>query len=85
MKFETLELLVPSHWLSAIVNGDESSFDYYDDPQDYKAYKAFLENEIGNNTLSVDDEEGSFCHYHDASPYGVLPCDCHRCTLLIPA
>jgi hypothetical protein len=85
MKFQTSELLIPAHWLSAIINGDESSFDYYDDPQDYAAYQEFCAQEIGSATVSIDyEEESSFYRYHDAQPYGVLACDCVKATLLVP-
>ena len=75
------ELLIPDHWLSAIINGDETSFDYYDDPADYKAYQLFCRGEIGNGTVSTLEDESSFYHRHDASPYGVLPCGCVRCSV----
>jgi hypothetical protein len=79
-KFEAKTVDVPEHWLSAIVNGDETSFDYYDDPQDYKAYQAFCNEELGDGwSVSSHEEEGSFAHSHDASPYGVLPCTVVQC------
>lgn len=85
MNFTKSTLLIPEHWLSAIVNGDETSFDYYDDPADYRAYQRFYANEIGTATVSLPDNcEASFYHSHDASPYGVLACDCVETTLLTP-
>ena len=84
MKFKEVEYTIPSHGLSAIVNGDESSFDYYDDPADYQAYQQFCAEEIKDGTVCVNDEEGSFYRHHDATPYGVLACDCHNCTILYP-
>jgi hypothetical protein len=75
-KFEAKTLDVPSHWLSALVNGDESSFDYYDDAEDYKAYQAFCNEELSEGwSVSSYEEDGSFMHFHDAQPYGVLACD----------
>jgi hypothetical protein len=84
MKFDSVEFTIPSHWLSAIINGDESSFDYYDDERDYQAYLAFCEHEIKNATVEVVSDEGYFAHYHDARGYGVLPCDVHDCILHYP-
>jgi hypothetical protein len=75
-RWEAKTLDVPEHWLSAIVNGDESSFDYHDDKQDYKHYEQFVADELSDGwTVSSYEEEGDFRAYHDASPYGVLPCD----------
>jgi hypothetical protein len=74
-KWEAKAMEVPEHWLSAIVNGDESSFDYYDDPLDYQAYEAFCRDELSDGwTISAWECESEFAHSHDASPYGVLPC-----------
>jgi hypothetical protein len=79
-RFEAMVLEVPEHWLSAIVNGDESSFDYHDNPADYKAYQAFCEGELSDGwDITSYAEEGEFAHSHDASPYGVLPCTVVRC------
>ena len=40
---ETDTVTAPAYWASALVNGDESSFDYSDDQADYDAYKDFCE------------------------------------------
>ena len=69
----TLE--IPSHWLGAIINGDESCFDYWNDPEDFKAYEEFCENEIPDNAILDPSDISIFVKYHDAQPYGVLPCD----------
>lgn len=85
MLFDESELLIPAHWLSAIINGDESSFDYYDDAADYSAYQAFCAAEIPPVAIvSPVDDDSEFCRYHDARGYGVLPCDCVRCLILTP-
>ena len=68
----TLE--TPEHWVSSIVNGDESSFDYYADDSDYEAYKAFCEQEIPPNAVIEVGDNAYFNPWHDAKPYGVLPC-----------
>lgn len=79
-RFEAKVLDVPEHWLSAIVNGNESSFIYYDDPADYTAYQAFCSDELSYGwDVSSYAEESEFMHYHDARAYGVLPCSIVRC------
>ena len=84
MNFNSIEYTVPSHWLSAIVNGDETSFDYYNDPKDYKAYKAFCEHEVKDATVEVVSDEEYFAHSHDATGYGVLPCSVVDCIFHFP-
>jgi hypothetical protein len=79
-EWEAMTLEIPEHWLSAIVNGDESGFDYCDDTQDYRAYKAFCEGEPSDGwRVSSCDGEGQFSRSHDASAYGVLPCNVVTC------
>ena len=75
---------MPEHWLSAIVNGDETSFDYYDDPKDYKAYKAFCKHEVKDAIVEVAGEESYFARSHDATGYGVLPCNVVDCVFHYP-
>ena len=84
MDFNPIEYTVPSHWLPAIVNGDESSFDYYDDPKDYRAYKAFCEHEVKDAIVEVVGDEEYFAHSHDATGYGVLPCSVVDCIFHFP-
>ena len=85
MDFDSIEYTVPAHWLSAIVNGDESSFDYYEDPKDYAAYKAFCEHEVKDAMVEVaEGAEEYFSRWHDATPYGVLPCSVVDCTFHYP-
>lgn len=84
-KWEAKVLEVPKHWLSAIVNGDESSFDYYDDPADYQAYQDFCEGELSDGWgVSSCADESEFAPSHDASPYGVLACDVVQCLAMRP-
>lgn len=85
MNFNSVEYTVPAHWLSVIINGDETSFDYYSDPRDYKAYKAFCEHEVKDATVEVVSEESHFAHCHDATGYGVLACDVVDCIFHYPA
>ena len=74
----TLE--IPSHWLPAIINGDETGFSYsdssdYSNSEDFKAYQEFCENEIPENAILDPSDISIFLKYHDAKPYGVLACD----------
>lgn len=84
MTFYSIQYTVPAHWLSAIINGDETSFDYYDDPKDYKAYKAFCEHEVKDAIVEVVGEEEYFARNHDATCYGVLACNVVDCTFYYP-
>lgn len=84
MSFQSIEYVVPSHWLSAIVNGDETSFDCYDDPKDYRAYKAFCKLEVKDAIVEVVSEEPYFSRSHDAEAYGVLPCCVVDCIFHFP-
>lgn len=84
MKFEEFTLQIPEHWLSAIINGDESSFDYYDDDDDYKAYQAFVKHEIDPMAIIEPEEESHFCWKHDATGYGVLACNVVDCKVFVP-
>ena len=86
MKFKTHKMYVPDHWISAVVNGDESSFDHYDDQQDYEAYKVFIYKEIPENAY-VDvapGTESNFMKYHHATDYGVLACNCTQVIVSTP-
>ena len=85
MDFESTTLQVPAHWLSAIINGDETSFEYYDDKQDYAAYQQFCEEYLSNGyTIVQPEEESYFAWNHDATPFGVLGCEVVDCEVLTP-
>jgi hypothetical protein len=75
-KFEATTLDVPKHWLSALINDDESGLDDKDSAQ----LKAFCDGELsGGWYISSCDDEGDFMTYHDARPYGVLACNAVKC------
>ena len=84
MRFESMEYTVPEHWICAIINGDESSFDYYDHPEDYAAYEAFCEHEVRNAIVEVTGDESHFATWHDATNYGVLACNVFDCLFHYP-
>ena len=73
---KTEKYILPSHWASALINGDESGMD--DD--DCRALNAFVAAGVKEYGLFMcidvsDDDGGDFRKYHDAEPYGVLACD----------
>jgi hypothetical protein len=84
MEFDSVDYQVPSHWLSGLVNGEETSFDYYGDDADYQAYLSFMEHEVRNAIVEVISDESYFCKYHDARGYGVLACDVVDCIFHFP-
>lgn len=84
MSFQSIEYTVPCNWLPAIVNGDETSFDYYNSPEDYRAYKAFCKREVKDAIVEVVSEEPYFSRSHDAEAYGVLPCYVVGCIFHFP-
>ena len=58
---EPVEFNVPSSWLSALINGDESGFDYHGDEREYETYKKFVRdvaNEHGNAHFQHVSDEG---------------------------
>lgn len=71
-KFEAKALDVPEHWLSALVNGDETGLSDKESAQ----LEAFCAEELPYNWhVSSYDDEVNFMIYHDAEPYGVLACE----------
>lgn len=71
-RWEAKTLEVPSHWLSALVNGDESGLDDGESAQ----LAAFCNDKLCDGWhVSSYEDEASFMRYHDAQPYGVLACD----------
>lgn len=75
MKTETATL--PSHWASALINGDFSGMSEADEAE--LAHILDLNPEWNQ---PVDCEEVGFCWAHDATPYGVLAGDCSKYTFL---
>jgi hypothetical protein len=73
-RFEAKTLDVPAHWLSALVNGDESGLTDKESAQ----LEAFCDQELvdGEGVWNVTSysEESELMRFHDAQPYGVLAC-----------
>jgi hypothetical protein len=75
-KFEAKTLDVPEHWLPALVNGDETGLS----GEESARLQAFCNEELpGGWQVSSCENEGEFMKYHDAQPYGVLPCNAAKC------
>ena len=43
-----------------------------------------MEREFGAFSMGDVSETPSFARYHDAAEYGVLACDCHDVTFIMP-
>ena len=77
------EMDLPSHWLTAIFNGDQSGFT----DREKEQYNAFIKdmNSQYCNWRELDcDDEVHFMKDHDATKYGVLACDVATVTFWIP-
>jgi hypothetical protein len=75
-KWEAKTLDVPSHWLSALVNGDDSGLE----DEEIAQLEAFCASELSDGwSVTAWEEESGFMKYHDAQPYGVLACDAVQC------
>lgn len=69
---------LPSHWASALINGDRSGLTEEDEAE--------LDLVLELNPewhMPVGCEDAGFCWRHDASAYGVLACDCCEYTYLM--
>lgn len=82
MKFDTLTVSLPAHWLPYLVNGDPAGLGN----AEYVAlcrWEADTLREFGHVAycLPSPDAEPYFARYHDAAEYGVLACMCHDVTL----
>jgi len=72
---KTLELVLPVHWASSLVNSDDSGLS----DADIKAIDKFINgmvDEYGQCYCIDVSEDSDFLKYHDAMEYGVLACDC---------
>ena len=70
--------ILPAHWATAIVYGDESGMDD-DDSKAFNAWITWFQREGGAIiTCSVFSDEPQFVKYHGASRQGVLAAMCHQ-------
>ena len=79
-KIETIELTLPDHYASPLINGDNSGLE----DEEEENFMQFWANELhGLNCVDVKDDS-SFVKYHDARPY-CLPTDCSTFVFLTNA
>lgn len=72
---ETIELIIPEHFLSALINGDESGLE----DSDIAALDALTaEYTRGNRVFlaTADTTPVGFVKYHDMHRYGIGAADC---------
>ena len=76
MQTETFDL--PSHWASALINGDYSGYG----DEDVKAIDAFTDWMVAEYSKCwcltdgySDESSDDFRRYHDASRFGILACN----------
>lgn len=76
---ETIKLTIPSQFLSALINGDESGLS----DNDSDALNLFVDDMLKQfkcfHAIDTTDEAG-FVTYHDMRSYGVLASDCETVT-----
>lgn len=75
---QTLTVIAPSHWASALINGDSSGLE----PRDEKALARFLKRQGLQAAQCADCEDYGFTQWHDASNE-CLACDCQTYTFLL--
>lgn len=74
--------ILPAHWASAIVNGDETGMDDADAAA-FNAWIEWFQAECGTIlTCDVFSDEPQFVKYHGATRHGVLACMCHQYTFI---
>jgi hypothetical protein len=64
-------LVLPAHWLPAIVNDDMTGLD----DAECASLRRWLR-DTGPFTVGDVSEDTHFARWHDAAEYGVLACDC---------
>ena len=84
---ETVERVLPAYWAPALINRDFTGFDtdYPDADDALDAITRFMSDftELYGNCDPVDvSEEPYFVKGHDATRYGVLPCECFDYTFM---
>ncbi len=75
----TAEYIIPNHFLSALINSDETNLS----DADSTALNNFIDVNLKERThfhALGDIEDEGFIVFHDLRPFGVLACDC--CTVL---
>lgn len=71
---QTIDLLLPSHWACALINGDLSGLDEEDDKY-FEAFVDYMLQEYGSCRCISCGDDPSFTFWHDAVAHNVLACD----------
>ena len=75
MAIETDTYVLPTHWASALINGDTSGLE----PEDERHIEAFIAYMLDKHKQCwcIDvSEESEFTTWHDAREFGALAGDC---------
>jgi hypothetical protein len=79
---QTILEILPAHWASAIVNGDETGMDDAD-AAEFNAWIDWFQAECGTIlTCDVFSDEPQFVRHHGAAHQGVLAAMCHQYAIL---
>ena len=70
----TLQLELPTHWAVALMYGEYDGFDEQEEKQ-IAVFEKYMEKEYGGCWCIEVDSWRTFQHTHDATDFGVLPCD----------
>jgi hypothetical protein len=73
-KIKTYTLMLPTHWASPLVNGDETGLEDEDQAQ-LDAFVNDMVRTYGSCHCVDVSEDTEFMRWHDAAQYGVLACD----------
>ncbi len=66
-----ITLTLPEHWACYLYYGETEGLD---EGEDEMIDRLLADNKAGDALSST--AYGEFCHTHDATAYGVLPCTC---------
>lgn len=75
MALQTITGVAPSHWASALINGDWSAISTEESIQVSRFRDWLLSGDSRGSVVSCS-EESFFAHRHDATQFGVLAADC---------
>tara|TARA_R110000868_G_scaffold98245_1_gene270271 strand:- start:2654 stop:2899 length:246 start_codon:yes stop_codon:yes gene_type:complete len=72
----TIELTLPVHWASPLVNDDDTGLDDIEQAQLDKFIADMVDEHGKCYCIDAKLDDTTFFKYHDANSYGVLACDC---------
>ena len=81
--FDTVDMVLPEHWLVAFFNGDLSAYDA-EEIEQLEHFTHYMRKTYGTACpLSYDPESDNFTPWHDARDFGVLACNVYTVTFPI--